>query len=253
MKNSKPLQDETVIFTGTPKSTDVFELVEQLGGQPISLPLIRVKDIEESTDVLRLESCIAYDWLIFTSQSAVSSFHAKMKQYDVLAETFTPKIAAIGSRTAAALEQIGFSVEFIPTVFSADVFVNEFNPVDAPIERILFLRGSMAGVTIPEGLPFTVDEWTIYETKPFDENTIELIDILQMKENITVLFASPSAVNVFVNQVVPHIGWKGYTIGAIGHVTERALMEYGATVHVKPETYTLKDLVEALAKRKEVF
>jgi uroporphyrinogen-III synthase len=253
MKNHKPLRDETIIFTGTPKSTDVFKLVEKLGGRPVSYPLIRVQDIEQPTDVLRLESCHAYDWLIFTSQSAVSSFHSKMKRFGVLAEAFTSKIAAIGTRTAAALEQIGFSVDFIPTIFSADVFVNEFNPVESPIERILFLRGSMAGVTIPEGLPFTVDEWTIYETIPFDENAKDLIEILQMKESATVIFASPSAVRVFANQVVPHVGWTGYTIGAIGHVTERALIEQDATVHVKPETYTLKDLVEALAKRKEVF
>ena len=43
-----------------------------------------------------------------------------------------------------------------------------------------------------------------------------------------------------------------FTIGAIGHVTEKRLLKVGATVHVKPETYTLKALVEKLANRKDV-
>ena len=75
------------------------------------------------------------------------------------------KIAAIGTRTAAALEKIGFTVQFIPTVFSADVFVKEFKPNENDLRRILFLRGSIAGVTIKEELPFEVDEWTVYKTE----------------------------------------------------------------------------------------
>ena len=44
---------------------------------------------------------------------------------------------------------------------------------------------------------------------------------------------------VFAEEVAPQMGWDGYTIGAIGHVTEKALVEAGATVHVRPDTYTL--------------
>ena len=47
------------------------------------------------------------------------------------------------------------------------------------------------------------------------------------------------------------MGWGHYTIGAIGHVTEKALVDAGATVHVRPDTYTLMDLVKTLAGRKE--
>lgn len=57
MKVSEPLRGETVIFTGTPKSKDVFELVNQYGGKPVSLPLIVVSESIESTDLLRLEAC----------------------------------------------------------------------------------------------------------------------------------------------------------------------------------------------------
>lgn len=252
MKVSDPLNGETVVFTGTPKSEDVFDLVKQYGGSPVSLPLIQVEELTGSTDKLRLEACATYDWLIFTSQSAVSAFEAKLNRYEITASSIPSNIAAIGTRTAAALEKIGFSVQFIPTVFSADVFVKEFKPTENDLRRLLFLRGSIAGPTISEELPFEVDEWTIYKTEEAVENAVKLQALLQEDQSISVLFASPSAVQVYSKEVVPHVGWDGYTIGAIGHITEKSLVDAGATVHVKPTTYTLKDLVDKLASRKDV-
>src|SRR3954451_23028540 len=105
MHEDKPLLDETVVFTGTPKSKDVFELVETYGGIALSLPLIQVSELSESTDELRLKACLTYDWLIFTSQSAVSAFGAKLKRHNISAELISAKIAAVGTRTAAALEK----------------------------------------------------------------------------------------------------------------------------------------------------
>ena len=252
MKANEPLTGETVVFTGTLKSKDVFELVEEYGGKPVSFPLIRVAELMEATDKLRLEACPTYDWLIFTSQSAVAAFESKLKRHNVSPDSIPSNIAAIGTRTAAALEKIGFTVKFIPTVFSADVFVKEFKPKENDLRRLLFLRGSIAGPTIGQELPFVVDEWTVYKTEEAVENAGQLVELIRQEENVTVLFASPSAVEIFAKEVATHIGWSGYTIGAIGHVTERALIEKDAPVHVRPDTYTLKDLVEELAKRKGV-
>ena len=251
MRDCQPLLAETVIFTGTPKSEVVFELVKHYGGTPVSLPLIQVKELVEQTDGLRLTACPMYDWLIFTSQSAVAAFGAKLIRHGVSSESIPGKIAAVGTRTAEALEKIGFTVDFIPTVFSADTFVKEFNPAETDIRRILFLRGSIAGVTIKEEIPFEVDEWTVYATERANNSIDSLVDLLQQQQHLTVLFASPSAVEVFAEEVAPRTGWNGFTIGAIGHVTERALLEAGAEVHVRPDTYTLMDLVEKLAGRKE--
>lgn len=251
MRDRQPLLAETVIFTGTPKSQDVFELVKHYGGTPVSLPLIQVAELVEQTDELRLNACPMYDWLIFTSQSAVAAFGAKLIRHGVSSESILAKIAAVGTRTAEALEKIGFSVDFIPTVFSADTFVKEFNPAETDIRRILFLRGSIAGVTIKEEIPFEVDEWTVYTTERANDSIDSLVNLVQQQQQLSVLFASPSAVEVFAEEVAPRTGWSGFTIGAIGHVTEKALLEAGAAVHVRPDTYTLMDLVEKLARRKE--
>jgi len=246
-----PLKGESVIFTGTPKSLEVFDLVKEYGGIPYSLPLIQVNEIEEQTDEYELKRCKKFDWLIFTSQSAVKAFHSKMNRFGVSALHIESKIAAVGTQTAKALEKIGFTVEFIPSIFSADVFVKQFKPTENRKLRVLFLKGNLAGSIIREELPFQVKEWTVYETNAKLDSVDSLIEILKNEKNNTVLFASPSAVRVFQKYVVPVVGWKSYTVGAIGHVTEKALLEAGSKVDVKPEIYTLKELVKALAKRKE--
>ncbi|MCG7344987.1 uroporphyrinogen-III synthase [Sporosarcina sp. ACRSL] len=251
MPESSPLKGETIIFTGTPKSLEVFDLVREYGGNPYSMPLIQVNEIEAATDESILKRCADFDWLIFTSQSAVKAFHSKMNRFTMTFQDIPSKIAAVGTQTAAALEKIGFTVEFIPSIFSADVFVKQFKPTEDSKLRVLFLKGNLAGSIIREELPFHVEEWTVYETGAKSDSVNSIIELLQMNGSNTVLFASPSAVRVFEKGVVPVIGWEGYTIGAIGHVTEKALLEAGAKVDVKPEIYTLKELVKALARRKE--
>lgn len=250
--NSEPLNGETVIFTGTPKSKEAFDFVINQGGIVRSLPLIQVAERVGETDKLRLEACNTYDWLIFTSQSAVAAFAAKLERHAMGASVFETNIAAVGTKTAGALQQLGFTVQFIPTIFSADVFVKEFNPVEDDVRRLLFLRGSIAGPTISEELPFDVDEWTVYETERVLESSTEIINVIRSAPSTSVLFASPSAVTAFVEEVVPTVGWDGYTIGAIGHVTEKALTQAGAVVDVRPSIYTLSELVKKLSSRKDV-
>lgn len=250
MSNHKPLQNETVIFTGTPKSTEVLTLVEEYGGTPFSAPLIGVEEVINDADETYLKCCHTYDWLIFTSQSAVKAFYQKLVRHHVHVSSIPSNIAAVGTKTAEALRKIGFQVQFIPSTFSADVFVKEFQPSENDTRKLLFLKGNMAGSIIREELPFRVDEWTVYETIFLEKHLPHLIDCIQTHSNVSVLFASPSAVDMFYRQVVPHIGWNGYTICAIGHVTERALIAAGATVDVRPTVYTLAALVEALAKKK---
>lgn len=251
MPDVYPLQGESVVFTGTLKSEDAFERVKTLGGQPLSFPLIQVAERFADTDEQRLQKAQQVDWLIFTSQNAVRYFHEKMKRFSMSSELFTGRIAAVGTKTAAALERIGFQVCFIPTVFSADVFVQQFQPQsDRPLHA-LFLRGNLASCIIREQLPFHVEEWTLYETKQKEEETNQLTQFIRTHDNVSILFASPSAVEVFAKHIAPICGWERITVCAIGHVTERALKNVGAEVDVVPETYTFIELVHALARRKE--
>lgn len=249
MSSKLPLAGETVIFTSTKKSDEPYELVRRLGGEPLSLPLIRTAERQAESDRERLMAAQSYDWLIFTSQSAVSAFGAKLERYGMAAGEFPAKIAAVGEKTAAALRQLGFRVDFIPEVFSADVFVQQFSPAGDALHA-LFLKGNLAGSLLKEELALTVDEWTVYDTLPQIGSTDEIAALLKREKSLSILFASPSAVTVFKDHLAPEIGWSGFSIGAIGHITERALADAGASADVMPSVYTLPELVRALAESK---
>ncbi|RSK24665.1 uroporphyrinogen-III synthase [Bhargavaea beijingensis] len=251
MSDKHPLSGMTVIFTGTPKAKEAVASVQLQGGTPIILPLIKTVEKVVPTDSLRMQTCASYEWLIFTSANAVRYFGRKMEQVGLAPSDIPVKIAAVGSETAKALEDIGLKADFIPSTFSAEHFVDEFPVFSDEADRCLFLKGDLAKDTIKEGLPNEVDEWTVYETVDDLEGILGVKDLLKQGGKTAVLFASPSAVRVFSEQIAAETGWTGFTIGAIGHVTEEALLEAGAEVHVKPERYTLLDLVRELGNRKE--
>lgn len=250
MSNQFPLQGEYVIFTGLPRSSEATNLTKQFGGHAIIAPLITTKEIVSQEDEKKLLESKKYDWFIFTSQSSVHAFQSKMNRFHKAASFFQAKIAAVGSQTAAALEKIGFSVDFIPSTFSADVFVKEFPAHSSEAERCFFFRGNLAKETITNGLVNQVDIWTIYETVEVDENKERIRKLIESDTNCSIIFTSPSTAEVFHLSIGIYTGYNSFTVCTIGHITKEYLESLGVTVHVMPETYTLTAIINKLAKWK---
>lgn len=248
MPINNPLNGMTVVVTGSKVTTTILQKIEQLGGEAVSCPLIKTVEIIHPNDLSQLQKARSFDWLIFTSQNAVMSFCAKMLRYNLTPSHFQGKIAAVGSKTKERLLANGFAVDFVPTVFSADVFVKEFPNVAHENSRCLFVRGIMAKDTIKNGLPFEVIEWDVYETKENMDYIHQLINLIQTRENIILVFASPSAVDAFGLHIAPYVGWEKIKIASIGHITSNALLKYGAHVSYQPKTYTMEAVLEEIVK-----
>lgn len=250
MSKTFPLQDEHVIFTGIPRTKEAADLTSGLGGTAVIAPLISTAEIVSTEDEKKLLESQMYNWFIFTSQSSVQAFHEKMKRYKLEASFFQAKIAVVGSQTASAMERIGFTVNFAPKTFSADVFVQEFPTFVSADETCLFFRGNLAKNTISDGLPNVVDVWTIYETVEVEENKEQVRQLLKSDQSCSIIFTSPSTAKVFHQSIGQYMGYNGYTICAIGHITKDYLKSLGVTVHVMPDTYTLTEIVNKLAQWK---
>lgn len=240
MSSNLPLRGKTVVLTGTQKITSTLEDIHYYGGHALYCPLIETREIIGTNDAMELEVARNYDWLIFTSQNAVDMFYTKMKRMQMEAWRFRGKIAAVGVKTAEALDRIGFKVHFTPSIYSADYFVEEFPTVAGQGVKCLFVRGDLAKSTLKSRLPFAIQEWTVYETVEKTENVTLLLQTIQQQDDVTVIFASPSAVNVYAQHIAPIVGWDSIHIAAIGHVTSDAIEAYGATVHIQPEKYTMQ-------------
>ncbi len=251
MQSNLPLQGKTIILTGTSKTATIIDHITALGGQAVIAPLIETCELIDKKDDVHLEFARQFEWLIFTSQNAVDAFASKMQRFNLSARHFQGKIASIGTKTTTALEELGFHVSFMPSVFSADVFVKEFPSVVGSNPTCLFIRGEKAKKTLEEGLPFKLKEWTVYETIERHDQKQVIIDCIRSNSDVTVILASPSAVNVYAMDVASVIGWKAARIAAIGHITERAIVNHDATVDVMPSVYTMQAVIEEITKVEE--
>ncbi|WP_332647110.1 uroporphyrinogen-III synthase [Lysinibacillus sp. 54212] len=239
----KPLAGKTIFLTGTQKIQTIAEQVEEYGGKVLAFPLITIQERISWDDEERICNSAKYDWLIFTSQNAVEHYMNKLRRANLSPSAISCKIAAVGIKTAKALQDEGFDIDFMPTIFSADRFVQEF-PGNAVDVHCLFLRGSLAKSTIRDAL--LCDEWTVYETVETTEHVGALAESLLQEKEPVVIFASPSAVRIYAKYIVPDLHWRYVTVASIGHITTAVLKEYGARVDVQPSVYTMQAVIERL-------
>src|SRR4029077_10630695 len=95
-----------------------------------------------------------YDWLIFTSQNAISIFWEQLlgegKDARALAGL---KVAAVGPATAGALLEHGIAVDVIPNRFVAEGLLENLQArEDVSGKRVLYISAERAREVLAQGL-----------------------------------------------------------------------------------------------------
>lgn len=219
-----------------------FVALEEIGFEPLSVPLLEIRFLLQSE--LEWTSWWAgrdMDWLIFTSQNGVEAFFRHLPSTFQLPTSF--HFAAVGRKTAQALEKWGVSVSFQPSRFDADAFVEQWEEQQPSGSRVMCILGNRARAVIPASLQrigYDVTVEHLYETHISRQGQNELVEVVDSLYGVA--FTSPSTVQAFteiIKSPPSHL-----VFGAIGPITERALRNKGLPVHVLPEEFT----VEALAR-----
>ncbi|WML40738.1 uroporphyrinogen-III synthase [Neobacillus sp. OS1-2] len=250
MLKSLPLLDKKVLVPrGKNQAKPFVELVERYGGTPVEIPLIAFRPIAQNQ---RLHDCLmaldTYDWIIFTSNVTVDTFFS----FFDMAGSSLPKIAVIGKKTADVLQHRGLQVEFVPSSFVAESFVEEFLPYVNSGARVLLPKGNLAREYIASALTeagAAVDEVVIYETYMPEDSRVKLTKMLADHQLDILTFTSPSTVDHLMDVVREHgleEQMESCLIGCIGPVTEKKLQEYGLTVHASPEEYTVAEMIKSM-------
>ena len=240
--HSNLLAGKTIILTGSTVVKSVCPLIERNGGEVKHFPLIEIVEKVSPSDEDMIRNLHLYNWLIFTSQNAVRYFLEKCEHHELSLTNLNVKIVAVGKKTAKQLNDANLVVHFMPSTYSADVLVKEFQLAED--EKALFIRGSLAKSTITEALK--IDEWTVYETRQNTSYVSELVKCIMTSKEPIVIFASPSAVEVYGKEIVPLVDWRYVKVASIGHITTAALAKYGVTPIVQPKTYTMQAVIEQL-------
>lgn len=230
-----------VVTRDEPSDGPLSRELRALGLTVLGWPVL---SIGPATDAVPLEQALRrlnrFDWVVFASQHAVS---------EVVARVPVPpaylNIAAVGLRTAQALQAAGWTVSSVPEDQSAEGLVAVLVPQLKPGASVLFPAGSRALQTLRAGLTAAGAEVTQVEAYATQAAPLDLKachDWVERGAIGAVTFTSPSAVTE-LDQALGATDFDRLLEGAsaitLGSTTGKALAARGyPSVLATPATLT---------------
>jgi uroporphyrinogen III methyltransferase/synthase len=253
--DKRPLFGKRIVVTrARAQASDLIQLLSELGAECLEFPTIKV---EPPTDWSPLDKALEnigdYSWLVFTSVNGVKFFFERLfalgKDVRILGHLHT---AAIGPATAEKLMGFGLKSDIIPDSYRAEAVVAAFGRLDIAGQKILLPRAAEARPILPQELTMmeaTVDEITVYHTRPVSDHADRLIEALDAKAIDMITFTSSSTVSNF-KSLLPADRFpeliEAATIASIGPITTETAEKLGFKVHLTAEKFTIPGLVEAI-------
>jgi len=185
----------------------------QVGAVPIAYPTVAIRPPESWRPVDEsVANLDAYDWMVFTSQTAVG-FFARRLPNGLLPSDLRAEIAAVGQNTAQAVERKGGKVALVPADNRQEGLVQALRDLPAGTRVLLPLAAGARGLLAQSlrAIGCTVDVVTVYRTEPKR-------DLPAPPEFDVAVFASPSALKAFVDHLGPS-ALADKTVAVIGHTT----------------------------------
>ena len=194
-----------------------------------------------------------YEWIAFTSVNAVKAVREKFEEYGLDARAFSGlKIAAVGDKTAAAIEAWGLRPDLVPTgQQSAAGLLEDWPQYDElldPINRVFLPRADIATENLVAGLVdlgWECDDVTAYRTVRAAPPPAPTRDAIKSGRFDAVVFTSSSTVRNLVGIAgKPH---PSTVIAVIGPATAKTAEEHGLRVDVLAAKPDVDVVVDALA------
>lgn len=247
-----------VLITRPRNQADSFaDALSAAGFEPVFFPVIEIRPFEENVALDRaIEKLNCYDWIVFTSVNGVDAFFDRMSSLPFplpgreRGAEGGVKVAAIGPKTAAALEARGVRPDFVPEEYVAEAILPGLGDLHG--RWVLLPRAEIARKALPEVIAAAGGvghEIAVYQTVPAE---IDLEGLAALKSGVdAVTFTSPSTVTNFV-EIVHRAGLDPLNlpgipqIACIGPITKKAAEEAGFVETLVAEEYTAEGLVKLL-------
>jgi len=258
--DKRPLFGRRVLVTRPRgQAEELVERVESLGGEAIVAPMIRIVPPDDLEPLQRAASAAGeFDWIVFTSSNAVEAFMGALLSgnQDVRALK-GPKLCTVGTATADKLASYAIKVDLVPAEFTADAVVEALSRrgrLDGA--RVLLPRADIGREVIAEELRkagAVVTDVIAYRTLIDDvqrEGEPDVYGMLLDRKIDVVTFTSASAVRSFAKVYGAEQSadlLRNTAVAVIGPVTGEAAEQLGIPVSIRPATYTIPALVDAIA------
>lgn len=252
---SRPLFGRRILVTrAREQASDFKAMLAELGADCIEFPTI---GIAPPPSWEPLDSAVAklssYDWVIFTSVNGVRFFMERLRNAGLDSrELKGVRIAAIGPKTAEALEGCGLRPDLVPAEYRAESILTGLAGEGAAGKRFLLPRAMVARDVLPATLReqgATVDVAPAYQTVLPTGRSEEILRLLRGGEIDCLTFTSSSTVSNFFSlfnkeEVLPFL--EAPVVACIGPITAETARKFGLSVDVIPEEYTIPGLAAAI-------
>ena len=245
-----PLFGKRVLITRPLAAAREFaERLWELGAEPIVAPTIRIVDPDDATAaadaVLRAHT---YAWIAFTSRNGVERFFSALRAHGFDARRLGGvKLAAIGPKTAAALEAERVRADCLPEKFISEAIAAALLERTVEGDRVLLYRAQEARDVVPDLLRARgrfVDVVAAYKT----EHAADDAFAAQAARADIITFTSASAVAGFcaaLGRGAAAVA-AGKLLACIGPVTAAAARDAGLRVDAVAQEFTVDGLLAAL-------
>jgi uroporphyrinogen III methyltransferase/synthase len=237
------------------QASDFRVLLEDLGAACTELPTIAIEPPPswEPLDAA-LAKLSSYDWVVFTSVNGVKYFLQRLRAANQdVRELKGVRLAAIGPKTAEALESLGLRLDLVPGEYRAEAIIEALGAGPFEGRRFLIPRAMVARDVLPDSLRKAgaeVDVVPAYQTVQPYGRAEAVLPMLERGEIDCVTFTSSSTVSNFFSmfdreRIAPLL--ERTAIACIGPITAETARKHGLVVSIMPADYTIPAFAEAIA------
>ncbi|MBN1627128.1 MAG: uroporphyrinogen-III C-methyltransferase [Deltaproteobacteria bacterium] len=255
----RPLFGKRIIVTRAREQASRFMAgLTELGAECIEFPTIEITPPVSRDGMDRaIRSLVDYHWLIFTSVNGVDYFFRRIFDLGMdLRILCKIKVAAIGPKTAEAVQKMGINPDMVPEEYKAEGVIEAFMGKDLKGVNILIPRAAEAREVLPDELRkmgARVDVVEAYRTVMPDTGAEKLGGMLEKGEIDMATFTSSSTVTNFISMFKGQEDklkqWmQDVAVACIGPITAKTTEENGFNVSITPKDYTIEALTGSIVE-----
>ncbi len=250
---SGPLAGRTVVVTrGRHQSGELATRLRDAGARPLEVPVIALapaadggRAMAEAVAGLAPGAPSRYAWVVFSSANAVDHFFAALPDVRWLAGV---GVAAVGPATAGSLAARHLVADLVPPEHSARGMVEVFPRAAGPTVPARALLPQAAGARADLARGLEAKGWAVHAVEAYRTVRAHAPDELlaAAARADAVCFASPSAVDSYLDQARRAGVGTAPVVACIGPTTARAARAAGLHVALQAGEHTVQGLVDEL-------
>lgn len=243
-----------MVTRGADQAGELSRRLTEQGARVYECPTVKIEPPDTFGELDEaIASLSTFDWLIFTSYNAVTSFFTRLQELGRDSRAIgSCRICAVGPKTVVTLANYGIRADLVPPDYKEEGVVEVFKSLAISGKSVLFPKSDRAREIIPSEirkLGAEVAAPVAYRTITPDALLPETRQALEEGLIDCITFTSSStAMNLaaMIGESRLHKLLKGVAVASIGPITSKTCGEMGITVHIEPTECTIAALTEAI-------